>query len=1230
MSDKIKTIKQALSPFFLRQPPGRDEIELFRKEFTSLLDRINAKESGEFHKNLIKDFLNAVYYKDKHYINTKGKNDLVIHNDKEAVSPAGVQIETKNPANKTEMITRENLNVKSFQELVLYYLRERKTGKNPELRHLVITNVYEWFVFDARNFEDTFGNDTELAKNFNEFENKTSAATKTDTFYREIAAPAISRYINKIEFTHFDVRDYEKIIRNNNKEDDRKLIALYKFLSPVHLLKLPFANDANQLNREFYAELLHIIGLEEVTQDGKKLIVRKKEGMRDIGSIVENTINAIDSLDRLNKIDAGQYGESKQERLFSVALDLSITWINRILFMKLLEAQIIRYHNGNKDFSFLSVNNLNDYSQLNRLFFSVLACKEDERMEHIKVKYAHVPYLNSSLFEKTDIEDKVVFISELQNYNGISLYPKSVLYKQQGDMFTCQNGNGMRPLDYLLRFLDAYDFSSEGSEDIQEESKTLISASVLGLIFEKINGYKDGSFFTPSFITMYICRETIGRAVIQKFNDAKGWNCKTISELYNKIEDIAEANTIFNSLRICDPAVGSGHFLVSALNEMIYLKSELGILTDENGKRLKDYRVRIENDELIITDYEDNHFTYNPKNAESQRVQETFFHEKQTIIENCIFGVDVNHNSIKICRLRLWIELLKHAFYRYGTNELETLPNIDINIKCGNSLMRRFDLRGNYAALPHATQQKLRLATQKYKEQVIIYKSTDDKTTKRQTRERIEKLKDNFLQINNPADSDYRKWKDAEDKLGETPLFFSIEEREAWALKTKELAEKVEKLREKYEHKMKTLYSNAFEWCFEFPEVLDDDGKFVGFDAVIGNPPYISAPAMVETKSTERTAIIESDHFTTLYQKWDLYIPFVELGLQLLSPNKIFSMIVPYPLTNQTYAKKLREHIINHHHLIEISDLTGVKVFDKATVNNCIPFIIKSQSGCDCTVSQINEQKQISKTFTQPYSSLVQDEKTAVWNLTRENREANRHSEMNILGDFCYISKGMVLNSDEKTAKGKFTKDDLISGTHDSTHRRKYIEAKDIERYRVKNIRYLEYGTERCPDQLSRPTFRELYEKPKLMFNRLGNLMVFYDNKTKFLHSDSMFSAVLWKDLKKIENKSIKASVTRYSRYSREEMELCSEQVDLRYLLGILNSKYASVLLTNLRGGDYHIYPEHLRNIPIPLATKEQQEPIIELVNQIISAKKKKRKNDTLALERQIDELVYGLYENFL
>jgi hypothetical protein len=208
--------------------------------------------------------------------------------------------------------------------------------------------------------------------------------------------------------------------------------------------------------------------------------------------------------------------------------------------------------------------------------------KEKVRDPLVKEKFTGIPYLNSSLFEPSDLERRTIRINSLDDNVRLPLISSTVLKDKAGKRMSGE----MDPLKYFFDFLDAYDFSSEGSEDIQEENKTLINASVLGLIFEKINGYKDGSFFTPGFITMYMCHETITRAVIQKFNEIKGWDCETINSVYNRITDIAEANKLVNSLKICDPAVGSGHFIVSALNEIIAIKSQLGILADKAGKRL--------------------------------------------------------------------------------------------------------------------------------------------------------------------------------------------------------------------------------------------------------------------------------------------------------------------------------------------------------------------------------------------------------------------------------------------------------------------------------------------------------------------------------------------------------------------------------------------------------------------------------------------------------------------
>ncbi len=820
MSDNFLKPKQSLNKAFLKVKPNRSAIESFKTNLIQLIDRINESESEEFHKNLVIDFLKKTYYDPSHFINTKGRNDLVIHTSDKAKSSVGVIIEAKKPTNKSEMLSKTNINYKAFQELVLYYLRERITHKNLEVKHLVVTNIHEWFIFDAQIFDRHFAQNKGLVKQFEDFEAGRLAEIKTDFFYKNIAEPAIEKVKDQITFTYFDIRDYNKPLRNQDKKDDAKLIALFKLLSPEHLLKLPFANDSNSLDKRFYSELLHIIGLTETKQGGKKLIERNSKGSRNTGSILEDAIIQLDTYDKISLLEKpSQYGNTAEERLFNVGLELSITWINRVLFLKLLEAQLITYHKGDKSYAFLSKKNIHDWDDLNSLFFQVLAKKTEDRNEEVKALFAKVPYLNSSLFEPTAMEQKTIMVNFLKNEKTIPVISSTVLKDAQGKKLTGE----LTTLEYLFRFLDAYDFASEGSEEIQEDNKTLINASVLGLIFEKINGYKDGSFFTPGFITMYMCRETIRKAVIQKFKEAKGWAVENLEQLYDKIEDRAEANVLVNSLKICDPAVGSGHFLVSALNEIIAVKNDLKILQDRSGKRLKEYQVEVVNDELIVTDEDGELFEYNPTNKESQRIQETIFHEKQTIIENCLFGVDINPNSVKICRLRLWIELLKSAYYK-SNEELETLPNIDINIKCGNSLVSRFGLEEDLSQ----ALKKSKFSIDAYRIAVDRYRNAESKEEKREMENLINSIKSDFR--SEIANNDPKVKRKA--KLGgelynltmQTGLFEeSAKEKKARLAKIDKVNKELEKLETEIEEiKANQIFENAFEWRFEFPEVLND------------------------------------------------------------------------------------------------------------------------------------------------------------------------------------------------------------------------------------------------------------------------------------------------------------------------------------------------------------------------------------------------------------------------
>jgi adenine-specific DNA-methyltransferase len=935
--------KQALKPF-LKQRPLEGERDKFKSNLITLLDKISViekqpkNESEEHLKNNLRDFLRDTFYLESNAINTKDKKDLVIHIGKSTDSDVAVIIEAKRPSNKSEMISADNANKKALHELILYYLAERNEKENIQLKQLVITDIHQWFIIDANYFDKHIYRNSQIRKLY---DTKVNDKKDNPWFYEEIAK-IVSKIDVEIPCVYFDIRDYELILRNTSTEDDKELVALYKILSPHHLLKIASPNDSNTLNERFYKELLHIIGLEEAKEGTKNVIRRKKEN-KNAGSLIELTVEALKTEDTFHRIpDLKVYGENKEEQTFNIALELCITWVNRILFLKLLEGQLIAYHQGNKDYRFLNTETILDYDELFKLFHKVLAVNIPDRTEAIKAKYNHVPYLNSSLFEISQLEDHTIKINSIENDGQLKLINTSVLKEIK------KKSASLPSLDYLFQFLDAYDFTSEGTENWQKDNKQLINSSVLGLIFEKINGYKDGSYFTPGFITMYMCRQTIRLAVVEKFNKALAENgqklfdkfedIKNYTSRHYKTEDVIKANEIINSLHICDPAVGSGHFLVSALNEIIAIKAELGILADDKGNTIAGYEIEIINDELIITNHQKNPFEYKLQNGEPisndiQRLQKTLFHQKQTIIENCLFGVDINPKSVLICRLRLWIELLKNAYYIAPEyTELETLPNIDINIKCGNSLVSRFAIDSDLSQALKTNKRSI----ESYRIAVDTYRNSKSKGQKREMEKLIAEIKSDFrseISLNDPKVKKLGKLSGDLIKLTNQTQMFEMGKKEKtnWNKKVLQLTEETQKLKTEIEEiKNNKTYENAFEWRFEFPEVLNNDGNFEGFDCVIGNPPYIGEKDNSGLFKKYKTINKWSNILT---KRTNLYYAFIIICNEILSPEGQCNLIVPNELLTSDYASHIRNKIANSCNLNSIFDFNKLQVFKGVGTN---------------------------------------------------------------------------------------------------------------------------------------------------------------------------------------------------------------------------------------------------------------------------------------------------------
>ncbi|GAA9978852.1 class I SAM-dependent DNA methyltransferase [Helicobacter pylori] len=897
------------------QEPKKETIENFEKEINSLLENAKRQDDEEFQKNEINSFLKNTY---DYHCNTYEKVDSAIYVD----GKAWVLIEVKALNNRNEFPKdRENPLSKAFCQMVFYFLKEIE--KNNSLKHAIICNAHEFFLFDCRDLI-FLKEDKRITDFHKDCTKKEGTDPRTKRFYSDLEEYLKKDFKGELRYTYFNLSSYDP------KEE---LPLIYQVLSHEVLLKRKTL-DANTLNKDFYEELLYILGLEEQNEKGKILIKQ---------SHTKNSLS-----DALKKA----YKNLDDEEVMA----LLIAWNNRILFLRLLESLLISFKHFEEPF--LTIENFTNFNALNTLFFEVLAKKNNERSKEKEDKISgKIPYLNSSLFDKTPLESDGHEIKWLDN-ESLEIYPKSVLKKDE----KYKNKKALPLLEYLFKFLHVYDFTTT-PKDIKDNKNTsesrLINPSVLGLVFEKLNGYKEGSFYTPSFITSYMCKESIKTIVLDKFNQKYNTECENLEELRNYLKNDSykedkrkEYLQDLLALRVCDPAVGSGHFLVSALNEMVWIAYKLGLI----ASLPLDATLELENDEILIK-ISNKPFSYTRPSSEkeqSHQIQKELFELKKSIIENCLFGVDINPNSCEITKLRLWIELLKYSYYIFedgkNTNALETLPNIDINIKCGNSLISRFSLHDDLKKIPN-----IKKKIQEYKDLVAQYKDPNPlfHLNKTDLTNKIQDLKTIFsLELKDPKTK--AELEKAIEKHIKKYNFFALDDKSlldglnyfipnlfgALKLSPKEEEEafasygRIRALRKKLDDALSGReYQNAFEWRFEFPEVLNDEGDFLGFDCIIGNPPYIDY-----RKIDEKTKIFLSK-FSSVYKKskeGSIFAYFIERASQLIIKHGEISFINPIAYLCKPTDHGIRDYIDKNLKITMLIDLSNIKIFESASTYTCI------------------------------------------------------------------------------------------------------------------------------------------------------------------------------------------------------------------------------------------------------------------------------------------------------
>ena len=888
---------------FLKEKNLREiSVEFLSKFKEALSNHLPPKPDNDPESNYednVKALLEDTFYKGKNKIaRRKGVNtDLNIFEDNTTSSSPVVLIEMKKPSEKNDMLSKEDLNHKALHELILYYLTEFvDNNHNNAIRWLIASNGYDWFIFDESLFRELFTTQ-KFVREYRKVNPDSPKLNKekTKAFYAYVAKEIEDNGLtDKMSCIYFSLKGWGKMSNQN-------LSVICKLLSPYFLLGKRRL-DANDMNDKFYRELLYIIGLEERSKNGNTIIQRLPEERREAGSLLESTMSWLVA-----------YNDLSEDKKYDAALELVLTWVNRLLFIKLVESQVISFNSYDEPEKhiFFNKDKIKTFRHIDDLFFKVLALPKNQRDEEVNKIFGEVPYLNSKLFECTSLEHHLTNISVLK-VQKMNPYKDTVITDSAGKRERDPQDN----ISYLIDFLAKYNFGEVRTDDTRE----LINASVLGKIFEKINGYKDGAVFTPASVTNFICKATLERSVVEKLNAYYECQCHNLQELRHYIpnENLRQASDVINEIHVLDPAVGSGHFLVSALNRLIAIKAELGVLLDEDDQPLTlNYNIGVSEDDELEVRRGNQHFSYKKGVDDLTRIQKALFCEKAAIIEHSLFGVDINPKSVDICQLRLWIELLKNAYY--DGDELVTLPNIDINIKQGDSLLHNLPLDANITE----TLKSHHVTISTYKEVNTNYK-TANKQLRKEYNEILRNIQNNILYIgHDKSDRLYGRKARLEKELDKKgfigyvhPLFHHEDiDDEKTKEEVNKLAAELEKLNARIEER-KRIYEDAFEWRYMFPDVLADDGSFVGFDCIIGNPPYIQLQKMGGVVDE-----YAKKGYTSFARMGDICVLFYEWCTSLLRKGGYLTFITTNSWMRADYGRKLQK-------FFESSDVNPMMLID--------------------------------------------------------------------------------------------------------------------------------------------------------------------------------------------------------------------------------------------------------------------------------------------------------------
>ncbi|MFR9510766.1 MAG: TaqI-like C-terminal specificity domain-containing protein [Rikenellaceae bacterium] len=440
----------------------------------------------------------------------------------------------------------------------------------------------------------------------------------------------------------------------------------------------------------------------------------------------------------------------------------------------------------------------------------------------------------------------------------------------------------------LFEFFSHYNFTID--ENDPYDAEVGIDPEMLGHIFENLlEDNKDkGAFYTPKEIVQYMCRQSLieylqsklgKQSEIEAFVNRHDVSSKFI------ITNAREIERHLDEVKICDPAIGSGAFPMGILNEIFHCKMALDLTLDR---------------------------------AET----------KKAIIQNSIYGVDIEQGAVDIARLRFWLSLV------VDEDVPQPLPNLDYKIMCGNSLLSRHALdtpiKEVFAEYNKGKKKEDQFTLESYKALVSGYTNNSNKEEKAAFRTKIEEIKRAFkTELDKNVIKKRIKLQSEINNLKADNLFGTASKEELKLAKEKEKKLKI-MLDNEANVTNNKLYADAFEWRFELPALLDDDGVFMGFDIVIGNPPYLRIQGIRDVDSAM------ADEYLSKYDSatgaFDLYALFVERGLKIAhQTDGIVNYIMPVKWTNAAFGKGLRKTIASRKAANRIITFGAYQVFNAST-----------------------------------------------------------------------------------------------------------------------------------------------------------------------------------------------------------------------------------------------------------------------------------------------------------